>query len=153
MQYWLLKSEPDVFSIEDLKRKGTEMWDGVRNYQARNYLASMRPGDRAFFYHSNAEPPGVAGICEIVKTAYPDPSALDPNSKYYDPKATSDNPIWMVVDVRFREQFPRLVPLAELRETPGLEQMPVTQKGSRLSVQPVTPHEWRIVLKLARRKG
>lgn len=145
-----MKSEPSTFSIDDLAARRVEPWDGVRNYQARNNLAAMRAGDLAFFYHSNASPPGVAGICRIVREAYPDVSAQDPTSKYYDPKATPARPIWMLVDVAFVETFPRIVPLGELKATPGLEDMVVVRRG-RLSVTPVTDAEWDIVCELAAR--
>ncbi|MEW6278983.1 MAG: EVE domain-containing protein [Candidatus Eremiobacterota bacterium] len=149
MAYWLLKSEPEVFSLDDLERKGVEGWDGVRNYQARNYLRSMEVGDRALFYHSRQIPPGVVGVCEVVRAAYPDLGAQDPESRYYDPRATPEDPRWYQVDVRFVRRFRRLLPLEELKATPGLEEMWVTRKGSRLSVQPVQPEEWAIVLRLA----
>ncbi len=144
----MLKSEPEVFSIDDLERKMVEGWDGVRNYQARNYLKSMKKGDRAFFYHSRQKPPGIVGICRIVRAAYPDDTASNPASPYYDPRHTVETPVWFRVDVEFVEKFPRMVSLDELKATPGLDQMVVTRKGSRLSVQPVTAGEWNTVLKL-----
>lgn len=150
--YWLMKSEPSVYSIDTLKDKGVDSWDGVRNFQARNYMMQMAKGDLAFFYHSNADPMGIAGIVEVVALAHPDLTAQDAESKYYDPKATADNPIWMMVDVRFKEKFARVVTLHELKATPGLEDMMVTRKGSRLSVQPVEKKAWDIILKLARKK-
>jgi predicted RNA-binding protein with PUA-like domain len=147
-----MKTEPDVYSIDDLERDGTTFWDGVRNYQARNFMRDeMRPGDGVLFYHSNADPPGVAGLAEVVRPGYPDPTARDPASDYYDPKATDADPRWYMVDIRFVEKFPALVPLAVLRETPGLEAMLVNRK-SRLSVQPVTPAEFEIVARLGRRR-
>lgn len=151
MRYWLIKSEPDVFSIRDLARaKGrTTSWEGVRNYQARNFLREMRKGDRAIFYHSNAEPPAAAGIVEVVREAYPDPTAWDRTSDYHDPKAAPDNPIWSMVDVRLVTIFPRAVALAELRGTRQLAGMELLRKGSRLSVQPVTAAEFRTIEKLA----
>lgn len=148
--YWLLKSEPDAFSLDDLKRDGTAPWDGVRNYQARNFLSAMKVGDLAFFYHSRIDPPGIVGICKVVAAAAPDPLAWDPKSKYFDPKATPENPRWVQVKVEFVEEFQRLVSLHELKATPKLEEMRVTQKGSRLSVQPVTAAEWKIVCGLGR---
>ncbi|MCE7871073.1 EVE domain-containing protein [bacterium CPR1] len=148
MSCWLLKSEPEVFSIDDLRSKRVEGWDGVRNYQARNYLKSMRKGDRAFFYHSREKPPGIVGICKVVRIAYPDDTASDPTSPHYDPRHTAENPVWFRVDVEFVEKFPRLLSLDVLKATRGLEQMVVTRKGSRLSVQPVTAKEWKTVLKL-----
>ncbi len=149
MAYWLLKSEPGTYSIDDLEREGTAHWDGVRNYQARNNLREMAPGDQAFFYHSNANPPAVVGICEVVKAAYPDHTAWDPESDYYDERSTPDDPIWFMPDVRFVERLPSPVSLKEIKETPGLEEM-VLVKRSRLSVQPVTAEEWKRVLELAR---
>lgn len=150
-RYWLLKSEPECYSIEDMERDGKTYWDGVRNYQARNFMRDdMAAGDLALFYHSNASPPGVAGIVEIVTPGYPDHTQFDPQEDHFDPKADRADPRWMMVDVRFREKFDEVVPLKRLKETPGLEEMVVTQRGSRLSVQPVTPQEWQIVLELAR---
>ena len=134
MPHWLIKSEPDVFSIRDLARaKGrTTAWEGVRNYQARNFLRGMRRGDRALFYHSNATPSAVAGIVEVVREAYPDATAWDPTSDYHDPKAGPDNPIWSLVDVRLVEIFPREIPLEELRGVPALSGMELLRRGSRL---------------------
>lgn len=151
MHYWLIKSEPDVFSIQDLGRaKGrTTGWEGVRNYQARNFLRAMRSGDRALFYHSNATPSAVAGIVEVVREAYPDATAWDPTSDYHDPKAGPDNPIWSRVDVRLVEIFPREIPLEELRGIKALAGMELLRRGSRLSVQPVTAAEFRTIEKLA----
>lgn len=149
MAYWLLKSEPDVFSLDDLQRKGVEGWDGVRNYQARNNLQKMKKGDQAFFYHSREKEPGVVGICRIVRTAYPDDTAADPNAKYFDPRYKPDKPSWFRVDVEFAEKLPRKVTLEELKSTRGLQNM-VVVRNTRLSVQPVTPAEWKLVLKLAR---
>lgn len=144
-RYWLMKSEPSTYSIEDLRRDGRTGWEGVRNYQARNFMRDdMRPGDGVLFYHSNATPPGVAGIARVVRAGYPDETALDPASHYFDPKATPEEPRWYRVDIEFVEAFPELVPLAALHEVPGLENMLVTKK-SRLSVQPVTEAEFEIV--------
>lgn len=148
--YWLLKSEPGSYSIRDLERDGTTHWDGIRNYQARNLLRDeLREGDGVLIYHSSAEPPGVAGVAEVARDGYPDPSALDPKSHYFDPKASAEDPRWFMVDVRFRERFPELVPLGVLKSTSGLEKMVVTTK-SRLSVQPVTAAEFEIVLRIGR---
>ena len=145
-RYWLMKSEPNSYSIDDLKREKKTFWDGVRNYQARNTMRDdMRPGDLAFFYHSGGDAPGIAGVMEIIKKGYPDHTQFDPDEKHFDPKSPADNPRWMMVDVKFRKKFDRPIPLSELKETPGLEQMIVNQRGSRLSVQPVTPEEWNIV--------
>lgn len=137
-RYWLMKSEPDVFSIDDLKAQGRTSWEGVRNYQARNFMRDdMRPGDLVLFYHSNAKPPGVAGIARVCAAAHPDVSAQDPRSDYFDPKASSQNPIWMMVDVEFVSAFPRVVTLDQLRQTKALADMLVLRRGMRLSVQPV----------------
>ena len=154
MRYWLIKSEPDVFSIRDLARapRKTTHWEGVRNYQARNFLRAMQRGDRALFYHSNAEPPGVAGVVEVVREAYPDATAWDPGSDYHDPKASADNPVWSMVDVRLVEIFPREIPLEELRRVKALAGMELLRRGSRLSVQPVTAAEFRAITTLAGRK-
>lgn len=152
MSHWLLKSEQDVFSFDDLLKapKKTTCWDGVRNYQARNTLRDlMKKGDRVFFYHSSSEPTGVAGICEVVKEGYADHTALDPTHDHFDPKSTPDAPIWMMVDVKAVQRLPRVVTLAELKGVKGLEKMVLLQKGSRLSVQPVTAAEWMIVCGLA----
>lgn len=148
-KYWLMKSEPDCYSIDHLKKDGTASWDGVRNYQARNFLRDeIKKGDGVLFYHSNASPPGVAGIAEVVKSGYPDHTARDPENEHFDPRATEDDPRWYMVDVKFVRKFPELIPLAKLKETPGLQEMEVTRRGSRLSVQPVTAAEWKIVNKL-----
>ena len=141
---WLMKSEPGTYSIEDLKRDGRTQWDGVRNYQARNLMRKMKVGDRVLFYHSSANPPGVAGLARVAGEAYPDPSARDPNSDYYDEKATDEDPRWYMVDIEYVAHLPELVPLADLKEADGLEDMVVT-KRSRLSVQPVKPEEYEIV--------
>lgn len=150
--YWLFKSEPDVFSIQHLEsRPGkTESWDGVRNYQARNYMRdAMRCGDLALFYHSNCATPGVVGIAEVTREAHPDLTALDPKSDYYDPKATPDNPRWCMVALTHVQTFPRTVSLAEIREDPALEQMLVARKGNRLSITPVEEAEFKYICRLA----
>jgi predicted RNA-binding protein with PUA-like domain len=152
VNHWLVKSEPDVFSFADLLKapKKTTCWDGVRNYQARNTLRDqMKQGDRLFYYHSNAEPSGIAGICEVVREGYPDHTAFDPTDPHFDPKSRRDEPTWYMVDVRAVAAFPRLVTLAELKGVKGLEKMALVQKGSRLSVQPVTRKEWEIVCRIA----
>jgi predicted RNA-binding protein with PUA-like domain len=150
-RYWLMKCEPEAYTIEDLERDGTTTWEGVRNFQARNMMRDeMTKGDGVLFYASNAEPSGVTGVAEISREGYPDPFSFQKGHKYYDPKSDPDNPTWYMVDIRFVERFPEIVPLATLKETPGLEKMVVTQKGSRLSVQPVTREELAIVLKLGR---
>jgi predicted RNA-binding protein with PUA-like domain len=150
-RYWLMKSEPDTYSIDHLARDGVTPWEGVRNFQARNLLRDeIHVGDGVLFYHSSTQPPGVAGLAEVVHESYPDRTQFDPASPYFDPKSTPDTPRWFVVDVRFAERFPAVVPLAVLQKTPGLENMRVTKKGMRLSVQPVTPEEWDIVVALGR---
>ncbi len=151
MAYWLLKSEPEGYSMDDLEREGVASWDGVRNYQARNNLRAMRVGDLAFFYHSNASPTGVAGICEVVREAYPDDTAFDPDSPYHDPRSTPDKPTWYMPDVGFVRRFPRIVTLQEIKQTPGLEDMVLVNR-SRLSVQPVTEKQWEVVCDLAERE-
>ncbi|MDX1455266.1 MAG: EVE domain-containing protein [Gammaproteobacteria bacterium] len=152
MNYWLMKSEPDEFSIDDLKtfkKKGAH-WDGVRNYQARNFMRDdMKKGDLVLFYHSNTKVPGVVGIAEVVKEAYPDHTAFDPEDKHYDPKSDPDNPRWMMVNVAFRERFDETVSLQELRDNPVLEEMQILRRGNRLSITPVTRKEWNAILKMA----
>ena len=148
-RHWLMKSEPDVYSIDDLRRDGTECWEGVRNYQARNFMREMAVGDLAIFYHSNAKPPGAAGVCKIVRAAYPDDTQFDGKSKYYDPKSKPEDPRWSMVDVRFVERFDQVVSLRDLKDDAKLEGMRVTQKGSRLSVQPVDKSHFKRVLQLA----
>ena len=152
MQYWLMKSEPDTFGIDDLmaRPKKTEPWDGVRNYQARNMMRDqMQVGDLAFFYHSNCNEPGIVGIMEIVKAGYPDVTAQDPDSKYHDPKATADNPRWYRVDVKFVKKFARTVTLDTLKQQPPLDGMAVLARGNRLSITPVTKQQWDFILGLA----
>lgn len=149
MHYWLMKSEPAEVSIDDLAaaKKQTTAWFGVRNYLARNYMREMKLRDRAFFYHSSCPEPGIAGIVEVSKLAYPDATQFEPKGKYYDPKATKDNPRWFNVDVKLVEKT-RLVPIAEMRETVALADMVTLRKGNRLSITPVTAQEWAAVLKL-----
>ena len=150
-RYWLMKSEPRVFSIEDLAQSPKQItgWDGVRNYQARNFMRAMAVGDRVLFYHSSAEPPAVAGIAEIVRTAYPDETQFDKSSHHYDPASVPSAPRWDMVDIRYRQRFKPSLPLDRLRREPKLKGMVLLKKGSRLSVQPVTEAEWVLVLKLA----
>ncbi len=151
-RHWLLKSEADTFSFDDLMRapRKTTFWDGVRNYQARNLMRDeMREGDLAFFYHSSSDPTAIVGIVEIVRAGYPDHTAFDPHSDHFDPNSDPENPTWYMVDVRARERLPRPLTLAELRTVRGLERMVLLKKGSRLSVQPVTPAEWKIITSLA----
>lgn len=150
-KYWLMKSEEDVYSIHDMERDGVTNWEGVRNYEARNLMRDqMRVGDEALFYHSNAKPPGVAGIVRISRPAYPDHFAFDEESPYFDPKSDPDNPRWLMVDVEFKEVFPNVLPLQVLRSTPELSQMALF-KRPRLSVQPVTPEEFRLIRKMGRK--
>lgn len=152
MAYWLMKSEPDVYGIDHLERDRTEIWDGVRNYRARNLMRDeMAVGDLAFFYHSNAKPPGVAGIMRIHRTGVVDPTQFDPESRYFDETSDPDDPRWICVEVEYIETLPEFVPLDVLKSTPGLEDMAVVQRGQRLSVQPVTDEEWELVLGLAGR--
>jgi predicted RNA-binding protein with PUA-like domain len=152
-RYWLVKSEPGSFSFDDLlaAKNRTTHWDGVRNFKARNYLRDeMKKGDLAFFYHSNAEPSAIAGICEIVREGYPDPSAFDPSDSHFDPKSSRDDPTWYMVDVRAVKPLPRPVSLAELKARPELAQMLLIRQG-RLSVSPVTPEEWATIVAMAER--
>ena len=149
MHYWLMKSEPSVFSIDDLKQRKTEPWDGVRNYQARNMLRDeIKKGDLALFYHSACEEPGIVGIMEIAKEGYPDHTAYDPNSRYFDPKSDPDNPRWFLVDVRYKRKLKRTITLQELRDQPQLQGMQLLQKGNRLSIMPVTRKEWDYILSM-----
>ncbi len=148
---WLMKSEPTTFSIDDLRAAPGRRtcWDGVRNYQARNFMRSMQVGDGVLFYHSNADPPAVVGVAEVVKTAYPDPTAFHRGHKHFDPQSDPAKPVWDMVDIRWVRTFPQPLPLDRLREEPGLKKMELLRKGSRLSVQPVRPEEWTLILKLA----
>jgi predicted RNA-binding protein with PUA-like domain len=147
-QFWLMKSEPDAYSIDDLERDGSEPWDGIRNYQARNNMRAMNVGDMVLFYHSNAKPPGVVGVAQVCRTAYPDHTAWNPKSKYFDPKSPEDNPRWEMVDVEFVEKTPNMVSLDDLKAEGDLEGMVVTQR-SRLSVQPVSKDHFKHVLQMA----
>lgn len=148
MAYWLMKSEPDELSIEALGRLGEARWDGVRNYQARNFLRAMSVGDEFFFYHSSCPQPGIVGIARITRAAYPDPTALDPQSPYYDAKATADKNPWSAVDVAHVQTLPRVLELGWLKQQTGLAELPLVQKGSRLSVMPVTPEQWAVIVAL-----
>lgn len=146
--YWLLKSEPETYSLDDLKKaKGqTDYWDGIRNYQARNFIRDqIKKGDEAFFYHSNCKVPGIVGIVTIVKDAYPDFTAWDPNSKYYDPKSTPDDPRWFMMDVQFKHAFREIISLTALKQIPELEGMPLLKRGNRLSVFPVESKHWNTI--------
>ncbi|MDG9923248.1 MULTISPECIES: EVE domain-containing protein [unclassified Pseudomonas] len=146
MPYWLMKSEPDELSIQHLKQLGRARWDGVRNYQARNFMRSMQIGDEFFFYHSSCPEPGIAGIARIAGPVYPDPTALDPNSHYFDAKASAEKNPWSALDVEFVEAFPRVLPLASLREQQALAELALVQRGSRLSVMPVSAAQWQAIL-------
>ena len=149
ISHWLMKSEPDTFSIDDLKARGSEPWDGVRNYQARNFMRDgMRVGDGVFFYHSNCAEPGIVGLAKVASEAYPDPSQFDPKSDYFDPGASRDNPRWMLVDVAFVRKLRRTITLKELQALPSLTEMALVRKGNRLSVMPVTATEWKTILGL-----
>jgi len=150
-RYWLMKSEPDCFSIDDLAAapNKTTFWDGVRNYQARNLMRDeIKKGDVVLFYHSNAQPPGIAGLATVVKEAYPDFTAFDPNNHHYDPKSKQDSPTWMMVDIKFKKKFKCLLSLPELRSQPDLAGMALLQKGSRLSVQPVSEEHFQLIMEL-----
>ena len=147
-RHWLLKTEPESFSIDDLERVGREEWSGVRNFTARNFMREMQLGDLAFFYHSSTKPPGIAGICEIVAAAHPDSTQFDRASAYYDPRSKPEDPKWWCVDVGFVRRLPRFVTLEELRAIPTLAFMPLLRKGQRLSVQPVSPQDWKRILKI-----
>ncbi len=151
MNHWLMKSEPDTFSIDDLKQVKVEPWDGVRNYQARNMMRDeMHKGDLAFFYHSNCAEPGIVGIMQIVREGYPDPTAFDQESKYYDPKSSPDNPRWYMADVRFKRRLKRTITLRELKNCndAGLDDLPLLRPGNRLSIMPVTGEQWAFILSL-----
>ncbi len=150
--YWLFKSEPDAYGFDLLEREGKTPWSGVRNYQARNLMKEMNVGDLGFFYHSSTKIPGIVGIVRVIRAAYPDFTARDPKSDYFDPKATDEKPIWEMVDVAFERALPRFVSLAELRANAKLAPtMVLLRKGSRLSVQPVSKRDWGIVLAMAER--
>lgn len=150
MAYWLMKSEPNEFSIDDLQRVKVEPWDGVRNYQVRNMLRDqMQVGDEALFYHSNSKPPGIVGTMKIVRAGYPDATAFDPNDPHYDPKSDPAQPRWYRVDVAFITRFPRLIPLDELRTAPELAELAIVKRGNRLSIVPVTPAQWAFIQQLA----
>ncbi|HVE44511.1 MAG TPA: EVE domain-containing protein [Gammaproteobacteria bacterium] len=152
MQYWLFKSEPQTFSINDLRNRPrqTEHWDGVRNYQARNFIRDkMTVGDLGFFYHSSCDMPGIVGVIEVVSQPYPDHTAFDPDSKYYDPLSTPEKPRWWMVDVKWVEMFPQIITLHQIKQQPALQMMPLVRKGSRLSIMPVTASEWQVILECA----
>lgn len=149
MAYWLMKSEPDEFGIDDLESRPdkTEPWDGVRNYQARNMMRDeMKVGDLAFFYHSSCETPGIVGIVKIAREGYPDPTAFDPRDDHYDPKSDPENPRWYLVDVEFVRKLKRVIPLTELKAEEALKEMVLVRRGNRLSIMPVTKSEWEHIL-------
>jgi len=151
MNYWLMKSEPTAFGIDDLKNmpEQTEHWDGVRNYQARNMMRDqMKVGDQVFFYHSNCKVPGIVGIMEVIRESYPDHTAFDPQSKYFDPKSSPEKPRWFMVDIKYIRHTRRVIPLTELKDCEPLENMQLVRKGNRLSIIPVSADEWKIILRM-----
>lgn len=148
MRYWLMKTEPDEFSIDDLSKRKTEPWTGVRNYQARNFMREMKPGDGVLFYHSSCEIPGVAGIAEVATDAYPDPTQFDKKSDYYDAASKREEPRWSLVDVKYRRKLKRVIPLSELKDRKELDGFALLARGNRLSVLPVTKPQWDFILGL-----
>jgi predicted RNA-binding protein with PUA-like domain len=149
MAYWLVKSEPDAYSIDDLQRDGTEHWDGIRNYQARNMMRDdMRVGDQVLFYHSSCAEPGVVGIAEVASRPYPDPTQFERNSRYFDPKSKRDDPRWILVDLAFVRKLDRVIALSEIKAHPALADMILTRRGNRLSIMPVDPADWKVILSL-----
>lgn len=154
MRYWLMKSEPDAFSIDDLKAVGVEPWDGIRNYQARNFMRDeMKKGDKVFFYHSSCAEPGIVGIMKVASEPYPDQTAFDSSAKYYDPKSDPENPRWILVDVKFVEKLHNPILLSELKQAPELENMRLLKRGNRLSIMPVEESEWDCIMKLVQCPG
>ena len=150
MKYWLIKSEPDAFSIKDLKKAKREPWDGIRNYQARNFMRDeMKVGDLALFYHSNCKPPGVVGVAQVASECYPDPTQWDKKAKYYDPKSSKDNPRWLLVDFKFVTEFKEAVTLDQLKDDPKLDELLILRRGNRLSITPVEGKHFRHICKLA----
>ncbi len=150
-RYWLMKSEPSAYSIDDLERDGKTYWDGVRNYQARNFMRDeMKIGDKVIFYHSNTEPPSAVGIAEVVKESYPDFSAFDPSDKHFDPKSKEEKPTWFMVDIKFVKKFKNIVPLQAMKENPKLQEMKLVQRGNRLSVMPITKEEFDEIVKMSK---
>jgi len=147
MAYWLMKSEPDAYSIDDLKRDRREPWDGIRNYQARNMMRDdMKIGDKVFFYHSNCKEVGVVGVMKVASKPYPDPTQFDPESNYYDPKSNPDDPRWCLVDVAYVKKLKRTISLAEIKAHPGLDDMILVRRGNRLSIMPVNEEHWNLIL-------
>ncbi len=154
MAYWLMKSEPDAYSIDDLQRDGREMWDGIRNYQARNMMRDdMRIGDEVLFYHSSCKVPGVVGTARVASEPYPDPTQFDPESKYFDPKSNEDDPRWILVDVEFVRKFDEPVTLADIKSRSELDDMILTRRGNRLSIMPVEAAHWDTILSMAGRRA
>lgn len=152
LKFWLMKSEPDVFSIDDLKKNKTTLWEGVRNYQARNFMMNdMQVGDAVLFYHSSSDPSGVAGVAVISKAAIPDPTQFDKKSEYFEPKATKDKPIWFCTEVKFVTKFANFIPLEQIKKDKKLAGMMVIQKGSRLSIQPVEQKDFEYIHSLGTR--
>jgi len=149
-RYWLFKSEPETYGFEQLRKDRTTPWSGVRNFQARNNMMEMTVGDLGFFYHSSIAEPAAVGVVKVVRAAYPDFTAFEKGGEYYDPRSTPEKPKWMMVDVEYVEPLAHPVTLARMREEPRLVGMPLLRRGQRLSVQPVTPHEWKIVLELSK---
>jgi len=149
MAYWLMKTEPSVFSLEDLAQRSREPWDGIRNYQARNFLRSMQVGDDVLFYHSRCPIPGVVGLARICTTARPDPTQFDPTSHYFDPASSPQKPRWDLVDVAYVRSFPRTISLDSLKAHPAFQDSPLIRKGNRLSVLPITPAQWEGILAMA----
>ena len=149
MQYWLMKSEPDTYSIDDLESFGVDHWDGIRNYQVRNFFRDqMKVGEQAFFYHSNCKQPGIVGTMEIVSRAYPDHTAFDPSEKYFDSKSDPENPRWLMVDVRYIRHLDQMITLSELRLQKQIADMKLLQRGNRLSVLPLSKKEWQYILNM-----
>ncbi|TDJ35464.1 MAG: EVE domain-containing protein [Gammaproteobacteria bacterium] len=148
MDYWLMKSEPDAYSIDDLKKERVDHWDGIRNYQARNFMQEMKKGDLILFYHSSCPEPGVVGVASVARKAYPDHTQFDPDGKHYDPKSDPDDPRWWMVDVRYKRKLKRTIGLKELKEQRRLEGMRLLQRGNRLSIMPVNKNEFDFILSL-----
>lgn len=154
MKYWLIKSEPSCYSMQDLRNDITQPWDGVRNYQARNFMRDeMEKGDIAFFYHSNCNPPHIAGVCKISKESYPDYTSWDdsPYAKHFDPKSSPENPRWFMVEVEFVEEFVHSIFLSDLRNNPKLASMQILQKGNRLSITPILPQEYKEIISMSKK--
>ncbi|WP_308388120.1 EVE domain-containing protein [Acidithiobacillus sp. AMEEHan] len=149
MAYWLMKTEPEAFSLDDLAKRGEEPWDGIRNYQARNFLRAMQVGDGILIYHSRVAVPGIVGLAEVRSPAHPDPTQFDPHCKYFDPKSSPDHPRWDLVDVGFRARFATVISLEELRQWPAFGDNPLVRKGNRLSILPVSEAQWAAVLEHA----